>query len=107
MLGRPPVLHFRIDLSLKVYSFLLANRVNSFSSSLDNWSVSFCARHFSMVAALNVGRLHEVVELATLEADTFSLTYISAEFSSFRLFFGVLKVSILDMQLHAPEYQGC
>ena len=39
-----------------------------------------------MVADLNVGRLHEVVELATFEADTFSLTDIisgSVKFSSF------------------------
>ena len=34
----------------------------------DNSSVSFFARHSSMVADFNVGRLHEVVEPATLEA---------------------------------------
>ena len=59
--------------------------------SLDNWSVSFFARHSSMVADLNVRRLHEVVELATLEADTFSLTYISAEVSSFFSFLRCLE----------------
>ena len=46
-----------------------------------------------MVADLNVQRLHEVVELATFEADTFSLRDISAEVSNFLLFFGVSKVS--------------
>ena len=78
---------------MEVHSFHLANRVNSFSSSLDNSSVSFFARHSSMVADFNVGRLHEVVEPATLEADAFSQTDISAEFSSFLLFFGVSKLS--------------
>ena len=47
-----------------------------------------------MVADFNVGRLHEVVEPATLEADAFSQTDISAEFSSFLLFFGVSKLLI-------------
>ena len=57
-----------MDLSLEVHSFLLPNRVNSFFSSLDSSSVSSFARHSSMVADFNVGRLHEVVEPATLEA---------------------------------------
>ena len=63
IIGCPPVLQFGIDLSLELYSFLLANHVNSFSSSLDNWSLFFLARHSCMVADLNVQRLHEVVEL--------------------------------------------
>ena len=46
-----------------------------------------------MVTDFNVGRPHEVVEPATLEADAFSQTDISAEFSNFLLFFGVSKLS--------------
>ena len=93
MTGCSPVLHFRMDLSLDVHSFRLANRINSFSSSFDNSPVSLFARHSSMVADFNVGRLREVVEPATLEADKFSQTNISGEFLSFLFSPGVSKLS--------------
>ena len=48
-----------------------------------------------MVADFNVGRLHEVAEPATLEADAFSQTDISAEFSVF--FFSSVSQNSPDM----------